>query len=603
MVYAVAIILISALTTVGLIAVWAATSLGNWFWRTMAFLGAMSPLLLIPAYEPFVAFVIQGAVVAGGVKIARWRANRKTGEPFLRSRFSLKTILLAIVPAALLVAVAVRLPALNFLAWQSVLLIGLGSGAATLAAWWILYGQSSNRRVRGLLALLMVSAVSLALACGDYFIYSVDGIAGWPPEPAAMGIINLFGTYADNAPVLMWTPILLTVMVLLVISVSILLARRNGIPAGHLKILGHVFGVVVFSLSVVPAAFIYLSLMNPLPIPGASIPNPNGYDDFRAAGKMLPASLLVNSSSFDAETATEQELQQASDEIEETLDRVRQGLEKPVMINLDYTSQEPPLPEISNLRTMARGFAAQGRLLLKQDQPVHAAGVFLDGARYGVVLSRGGLMVDDLVGVACTGVACRGLYASSKRLPAEHIPHVIAAIEKLEFERDPAEDVVYRDRVWSQRACGWYGHLLDICSQYFDNGWDTSEGYVLARKRELTTLRLLQLELALRLYEHDHGRHPESLDALVPEYIEAVPVDPMAASGELLRYAKSATGIVPYSVGMNGIDDQGQADEDDPTFGDLRLDVLFAPEPAASLTATPTPDEDDETEMDPDEEN
>ena len=66
MVYAVAILLISALTTVGLIATWAATSPGNWFWRTMAFLGAMSPLFLIPAYESFVAFVIQGAVVAAG---------------------------------------------------------------------------------------------------------------------------------------------------------------------------------------------------------------------------------------------------------------------------------------------------------------------------------------------------------------------------------------------------------------------------------------------------------------------------------------------------------------------------------------------------------
>jgi hypothetical protein len=62
MVYAVAILLISALTTVSLFAVWAATSPGNWFWRTMALLGAMSPLLLIGAYEPFVAFVIQGAV-------------------------------------------------------------------------------------------------------------------------------------------------------------------------------------------------------------------------------------------------------------------------------------------------------------------------------------------------------------------------------------------------------------------------------------------------------------------------------------------------------------------------------------------------------------
>jgi hypothetical protein len=170
MVYAVAVLLISVLTTVGLLAVWAATSPGNWFWRTMAFLGAMSPLLLIPAYEPFVAFVIQGAVVAAGVQASHWRRARRSGEVIFQSRFSLKTVLLVMPPVALLVAVAVRLPVLNFLAWRSVVLIGLGGGAATLAAWWIVYGKADNWRVRSLLAILIVSAISLALACCDYFI-------------------------------------------------------------------------------------------------------------------------------------------------------------------------------------------------------------------------------------------------------------------------------------------------------------------------------------------------------------------------------------------------------------------------------------------------
>lgn len=50
MAYAVAILLISALTTVGLLALWAATSTAHWFWRTMGFLAAISPVLLIPAY-------------------------------------------------------------------------------------------------------------------------------------------------------------------------------------------------------------------------------------------------------------------------------------------------------------------------------------------------------------------------------------------------------------------------------------------------------------------------------------------------------------------------------------------------------------------------
>ena len=143
MVYAVAILLISALTTVGLIATWAATSPGNWFWRTMAFLGAMSPLLLIPAYEPFVAFVIQGAVVAAGAQLARWRQARRSGEAYFESRFSVRTILLAMVPMAVLTAAGVQLIEDKELNWIGSVRIGIAAGVISLLGLWIATGRIS----------------------------------------------------------------------------------------------------------------------------------------------------------------------------------------------------------------------------------------------------------------------------------------------------------------------------------------------------------------------------------------------------------------------------------------------------------------------------
>jgi hypothetical protein len=235
--------------------------------------------------------------------------------------------------------------------------------------------------------------------------------------------------------------------------------------------------------------------------------------------------------------------------------------------------------------------------LLKQNKSNKAVDVFLEGSEYGMLQPKGALMVHDLVGVACTGVACNGLYAACNKIPVENIPDIIATIKKFEIERDPVEDFLYRDRVWSQHAYGWYGHLLDILSDYFETGWDSTEAYVNARARELAILRLLQLELALRLYEHDHGRHPDSLDALVPKYIEGVPVDAMSPEGAPLRSIKTEIGVVPYSIGYNGIDDQGQADLNDPTFGDLRLDVLWGPEPTVSQTTVGLPNDEDELEF------
>jgi hypothetical protein len=584
MAYVVAILLISALTTVGLLALWAATSTVHWFWRTMGFLAAISPVLLIPAYEPFVAFVIQGAVVAAGVQFAKWRTARKQGESFFKSQFSLRTVLLAMAPIGLLTAVAVRLPELNQYAWQSVVLIGLGAGATTLAAWWVTYGRYDNWKVRGLLSMLMVPAVSLFVFSADYFIIAMNGDIGWPPDLSTMGLISVYGPYADGAPALIWTPILLTVVVLLAIFLT--LFGKPSFKPSRTRI---AFGGALLLLLGVPSAVCFLILINPLPIPVATLPNPNGYDDYLKAIQMLPANPVVNGWNFDPEIATEQELKQGSDEVVMALDRVRKGSEKQVMKELSYSEDYLVLPDIQGLRTISRGFDAQGRLLLKQNKTSEAAEVFIDGARFGSLLSHGGLMIDDLVGVACSGMAYKGLHKTVEKVPVDQIPKLIAALQKLESKRDPWKDVLYRDQVWSQQTYGWYGQLMVVMSQYIENGWDMTEGYEQARQQELAVIRLLQLELARRLWQAQHEGWPESVDELAPDYIAEIPVDPYSINGEPMKSVVENDRLIIYSVGRNRIDEGGMKDEDGGYIsvqfkGDLRLDILYAPEPSTPIT-------------------
>ncbi|MFA6544537.1 MAG: hypothetical protein WCS99_08940, partial [Limisphaerales bacterium] len=71
--------------------------------------------------------------------------------------------------------------------------------------------------------------------------------------------------------------------------------------------------------------------------------------------------------------------------------------------------------------------------------------------------------------------------------------------------------------------------------------------------RELTVSAL-----ALELHRRKHGRHPDSLDRLVPEFLPAVPVDWM--DGKPLRYRLNPDGsFTLWSVGENLIDDGGDA--------------------------------------------
>jgi hypothetical protein len=63
--------------------------------------------------------------------------------------------------------------------------------------------------------------------------------------------------------------------------------------------------------------------------------------------------------------------------------------------------------------------------------------------------------------------------------------------------------------------------------------------------------------LAAERYRLKHGRWPETLDALVPEFLTRVPDDPYA-TGRRLRIAKLPDGIAIYSVGTDLNDDGGK---------------------------------------------
>ncbi|MGE5609216.1 MAG: hypothetical protein ACM359_08175 [Bacillota bacterium] len=76
--------------------------------------------------------------------------------------------------------------------------------------------------------------------------------------------------------------------------------------------------------------------------------------------------------------------------------------------------------------------------------------------------------------------------------------------------------------------------------------------------RHLTNRRMAAIALAIGLYAKDHnGNRPGSLKELVPAYLPAVPQDPFAPDGAPIRYLPGSANPRLYSVGENGVDDQG----------------------------------------------
>lgn len=68
-------------------------------------------------------------------------------------------------------------------------------------------------------------------------------------------------------------------------------------------------------------------------------------------------------------------------------------------------------------------------------------------------------------------------------------------------------------------------------------------------------LRTVGASLAIERYRDLHSALPDSLDDLVPKFLDAVVADPF--TGGPLRYKKLAKGYVVYSVGEDGKDDGG----------------------------------------------
>jgi hypothetical protein len=68
--------------------------------------------------------------------------------------------------------------------------------------------------------------------------------------------------------------------------------------------------------------------------------------------------------------------------------------------------------------------------------------------------------------------------------------------------------------------------------------------------------RCAVVAVAVERHRLRRGSWPDSLAALVPDLLPAVPIDPF--NGQPLYYRRTANGVVIYSVGTNGADDGGK---------------------------------------------
>jgi hypothetical protein len=93
---------------------------------------------------------------------------------------------------------------------------------------------------------------------------------------------------------------------------------------------------------------------------------------------------------------------------------------------------------------------------------------------------------------------------------------------------------------------------------------------LLAKRRQFVArLAAEEIIAALELYRRERGGYPEALDALAPEYLPDVPLDPF--TDDPMVYRRVGGGYVLYALGPNRLDDGGVAK----TRGDMEPDQVF----------------------------
>lgn len=108
--------------------------------------------------------------------------------------------------------------------------------------------------------------------------------------------------------------------------------------------------------------------------------------------------------------------------------------------------------------------------------------------------------------------------------------------------------------------------VTDLLAGILMPGFDRA---VISADRTKAHAQLVPAALAVAGYRAEHGSYPESLDDLVPAWLDAAPRDIFDPDGGPVRYRLEEQRVVVYSIGENGEDDGGIHDWTD---GDIVLE-------------------------------
>ncbi len=254
------------------------------------------------------------------------------------------------------------------------------------------------------------------------------------------------------------------------------------------------------------------------------MPNPNGYDAFIKAGS------TVTNDVGDYRDLNLYELQSVVAENSSALRLARNGLEQECRVPLDYSAaSQAHLDQLAKMKRLAQAFAAEGRLAEMQNRPNDAAKSYLEMFRLGTRIMHGGVAIDGLVGIAVEAMGVSDLQGITDKLDTKTCGETAVMLETLDTESSSWPEILQQEKAWSRRAFPGFKFRLTALLMRNSLKQAFQKGEQKFKNQKIKTRRLL-IDLAARAYELDKGRPPANLADLVPDYLKAIPKDPVTGA-------------------------------------------------------------------------
>lgn len=256
-----------------------------------------------------------------------------------------------------------------------------------------------------------------------------------------------------------------------------------------------------------------------------ALPNPNGFDYFVKAGGVL-AGVWTNLSH---QTLTASELRAFLSANQASLDLVREGLRHRSHTHMDYdaTYIERIMTNQTVFRQCVRLLIGEGWLAELEGRPGTALDSYLDGMRLGQECSRGGIIIERLVGVASEQRALAALRSLIPKLESSVARRALQSLQQLDASQESSSVNLEAESEWIRRAAPLRERLMAMVNSEARQSIREARDSVIKGVNELQASRRRAIvEAAARLFEMEKGRRPTGYTDLVPAYLKAVPLDP-----------------------------------------------------------------------------